>query len=109
MAALIVGVKVIETRFESCQASPRNDTMYSASNSFMQSIDDLASVITELEPADQRALLDKVAELNFQKGLHDLAEKFRARLARELDLAREQVWTELGRFRRQIAEHDYPA
>ncbi len=77
----------------------------------MQSIDDLASVITELEPADQRALLDKVAQLNFQKGLHDLAAKFRARLAREeqLDLAREQVWTELGRFRRQIVEHDYPA
>jgi hypothetical protein len=77
----------------------------------MQSIDDLASVITELDPSEQEALLDKVAQLNFQKGLHDLAEKFRARLAREaqLDAPSEQVWTELHRIRQQIAEHDYPA
>jgi len=47
----------------------------------MQSIDDLANVITELEPSEQQALLDKVAQLNFQKGLHDLADKYRARLA----------------------------
>ena len=77
----------------------------------MQSIDDLANVITELEPSEQQALLDKVAQLNFQKGLHDLAEKFRARLAREelLNTPSEQVWAELHRIRQQIAEHDYPA
>jgi hypothetical protein len=33
----------------------------------MQSIDELARVITQLEPADQQALLDKVAQLNVQK------------------------------------------
>jgi len=44
----------------------------------MQSIDDLASVITDLDPDDQQVLLDKVAHLNFQKGLHDLTEKYRA-------------------------------
>ena len=77
----------------------------------MQSIDDLANVITELEPSEQQALLDKVAQLNFQKGLHDLAEKFRARLAREgqLDAPPEQIWTELHRIRQQLAEHDYPS
>ncbi len=77
----------------------------------MQSIDDLASVITGLDPSEQQALLDKVAQLNFQKGLHDLAEKFRARLAREglLNAPSEQVWAELHRIRQQIAEHDYPA
>jgi hypothetical protein len=77
----------------------------------MQSIDDLASVITELNPSEQQALLDKVAQLNFQKGLHDLADKFRARLAREglLNEPSEQVWAELHRIRQQIAEHDYPA
>lgn len=77
----------------------------------MQSIDDLACVITNLEPADQQALLDKVAQLNFQKGLHDLAEKYRARLDREnqLDLPPEQIWLELHRIRKEIAEHDYPA
>ena len=30
----------------------------------MQSIDDLARAITELDPSDRRALLDKVAQLN---------------------------------------------
>jgi len=33
----------------------------------MQSIDELAQVITELDPSDQQALLEKVAELNIQK------------------------------------------
>jgi len=77
----------------------------------MQSIDDLANVITELEPSEQQALLDKVAQLNFQKGLHDLADKYRARLAREsqLEESSEQVMIELHRIREQIVENDYPA
>ena len=77
----------------------------------MQSIDDLANVITDLNPSEQQALLDRVAQLNFQKGLHDLAEEYRARLARQgqLNTSTEQVWAELHRIRVQIAEHDYPA
>ena len=77
----------------------------------MPSIDDLANAITDLDPSAQQALLDKVAQLNFQKGLHDLADRYRARLARErqLELPSEQVWTELHRIREQIAEHDYPS
>ena len=77
----------------------------------MQSIDDLANVISDLESSEQQALLDKVAQLNFQKGLHDLAEKYRARLARQnqLNSPPEHVWIELHRIREEIAEHDYPA
>jgi len=77
----------------------------------MQSIDDLANVITDLDSSEQQALLDKVAQLNFQKGLHDLADKYRARLAREsqLEESSEQVMIELHRIREQIAENDYPA
>jgi len=77
----------------------------------MHSIDDLANVITSLEPSEQRALLDKIAQLDFQRGLHDLAEKFRARLACEdrLNIPTEQLWAELHRIREEIAEHDYPA
>lgn len=77
----------------------------------MQSIDDLAREITSLDPSEQRALIDKVAQLNFQKGLHDLAEKYRSRLASEgrLSIPAEQVWAELNRIREEIAEHDYPA
>ena len=76
----------------------------------MQSIDDLANSITELNPAEQRALLDKVAQLNFQKGLHELAEKYRSRLARDnqLNSPPEQIWIELHRIREEIAQHDYP-
>lgn len=77
----------------------------------MQSIDDLANVITGLEPSDQQALLERVAQLNFQKGLHGLSEKYRARLALEgqLGMPPEHTWRGLHRIREQIAEHDYPA
>jgi hypothetical protein len=34
----------------------------------MQSIDELARVISELDPSDQHALLDRVAQLNLQNG-----------------------------------------
>jgi len=77
----------------------------------MRSIYDLASAITDLDPSEQQALLDKVAQLNFQKGLHALSEKYRARLARQnqLNSPPEHVWIELHRIREVIAEHDYPA
>jgi hypothetical protein len=76
----------------------------------MQPIDELANVIANLSPFDQGTLLDKVAQLNFQKGLHDLAEQYRARLARENQLTSspEQIWTELHFIREKIAQHDYP-
>ena len=76
----------------------------------MQSIEDLAREITSLDPSEQQALIDKVAQLNFQKGLHNLAEKYRARLAREdaLNVPAEKVLAELHRIREEIAEHDYP-
>lgn len=77
----------------------------------MQSIDDLAREITALDPSEQQALLEKVAQINLNKGLDDLAEKYRARLAREdrLNIPSEQVWAELHRMREEIAGHDYPA
>ena len=77
----------------------------------MQSIDDLARKITSLSSAEQQALIDKVAQINLQKGLHDLAERYRTRLAAEglLDSNEEEIWAELHRIRQEIAEHDYPA
>ena len=76
----------------------------------MQSIDDLASAITSLDPSQQQVLLEKVAQLNLQKGLSELAEKYRARLRSKgrLNIASEQVWAELHRIREEIARHDYP-
>lgn len=76
----------------------------------MQSVDDLAKTITALPKSDQEALIEKVAKLNFQKGLADLAEKYRARLTKEgqLNIPAESVWTELRRMREEVAERDYP-
>lgn len=76
----------------------------------MQSIDELAREITSLDPSEQRTLLEKVAQINFRKGLHDLAEKYRARLAHEdrLNIPPKEVWAELHRIRQEIASHDYP-
>jgi hypothetical protein len=76
----------------------------------MQSIDDLAREITALDASEQQALLEKVAQINFRKGLRDLSEKYRARLAREdrLNIPPDQILTELHRIREEIASHDYP-
>lgn len=76
----------------------------------MQSIDELAREITALDPSEQQALLEKVAQINLRKGLHDLSEKYRARLAREgrLNIPPDEVWAELHRIREEIAVHDYP-
>ena len=76
----------------------------------MQTIDDLAKAIMALPPSEQEVLLDRVAQLNLQKGLNKLALKYRARLAGEgrLDISAEQVWAELHRIREEVAERDYP-
>ena len=75
----------------------------------MQSVDDLARTITSLEPSQQQALIDKVAQLNFQKGLHELADKYRQRLLAEnrLEVPSEEIWSELNRIRKEIAANDY--
>jgi hypothetical protein len=41
-------------------------------------LDELATRIATLDPAEQDALWEKVAELNFQRGLEALAQKYRA-------------------------------
>jgi hypothetical protein len=77
----------------------------------MQSVDDLARAITSLEPSEQRALIDKVAQLNFQRGLHELSEKYRQRLLSQnrLNVPSDEIWSELHLIRKEIADDDYPA
>jgi hypothetical protein len=76
----------------------------------MQSVDDLAKTITALPRSEQEALIDKVARLNFLKGLADLSDRYRARLARQerLDIPAEEVWEELRRIRDEVAERACP-
>ena len=77
----------------------------------MQSVDELARTITSLEPSEQQALIDKVAQLNFQKGLNELAERYRSRLLAQGNLKTppDEVWSELHRLREEIAHDDYPS
>jgi len=77
----------------------------------MQSIDELAREIVDLAPSQQEALLERVAQLNLQRGLRELSEKYRARLQNQdcLNNTPDEVWAELHRIREDIAGHDYPA
>lgn len=73
--------------------------------------DTLAREISSIDPPDQHGLVERVAKLNFLKGLHDLAEKYRSRLASEgrLNIPAAQVWAELHLIREEIAAQDYPS
>ncbi len=72
-------------------------------------LDALATQIATLDPAEQEALWEKVAELNFQRGLEALAQMYRARLAAEgtLDQTADTVMAKLKKLREEIAAHDY--
>jgi hypothetical protein len=76
----------------------------------MQSVDELAKTITALPRSEQEALIDEVARLNLLKGLADLSDRYRARLARQerLDIPAEEVWEELRRIRDEVAERACP-
>ena len=75
----------------------------------MQSLDQLASEIVNLTPSQQQALLEKVAQLNLQRGLRELSDKYRARLKAtgRLNIPPDEVWAELHRTRKDVAGNDY--
>jgi len=72
-------------------------------------IDELAERIVSLDSSEQEILLNRVAELNSQRGLKALSDKYRARLAQEgkLDQKADEVLAELRRIREDIAARDY--
>jgi hypothetical protein len=72
-------------------------------------IDESATKIATLDPAEQEVLWEKVAELNFQRGLEMLSQKYRARLAAEgkLDQTADTVMAELKKLREDIVANDY--
>ena len=69
----------------------------------------LAKKIVALVSREQEALLEKVAELNFQRGLAALSRKYQERLAQERKLSQNamEILTELRQMREDIAAHDY--
>ena len=72
-------------------------------------IEELAEQIISLDSSEQEVLLDLVAELNFQRGLKALSDKYRARLALEgkLEQKANKVLAELRQIREDIAASDY--
>jgi len=72
-------------------------------------IDELAEKIATLDPTEQEILLEKVANLNFQRGLEVLSQKYRDRLAEQgkLDHKIDEVMAELKQIREEIAANDY--
>ena len=75
------------------------------------SLNELAERIVALAPAEQEALIERVAELNCQRGLESLSQRYRKRLAQEgqLDQSATEVLAELAKLREEIAAHDYRA
>lgn len=76
-----------------------------------ENISELAKRIVALEPTEQEALIERVVELNFQRGLEALSQRYRKRLAQEgrLDQSATEVPAELAKLREEIAAHDYRA
>lgn len=72
-------------------------------------IDELAQKIVTLDPSEQEALLEKVAELNFRRGLEALSQKYQKRLAEEKKLNQRvaEVISELKLIREEVAANDY--
>ena len=69
------------------------------------SIDQLAEQIAALDRAAQEALLEKVAELTFRRGLEALSQQYRERLAQEgkLDQTAAEIMADLERIREEVA------
>jgi len=74
------------------------------------SLNELAEQIVALEPTEQEALIERVAELNFQRGLEALSQRYRKRLAQEgqLDQSATEVLAELAKLREEIAAQFNP-
>ncbi len=74
------------------------------------SLNELAEQIVALEPTEQEALIERVAELNFQRGLAALSQRYRKRLAQEgqLDQSATEVLAELAKLREEIATRFNP-
>lgn len=74
----------------------------------LPNLDKLADQIALLEPSDQRALLEKIAERNFRRGLEELSQEYRDRLAQEkkANQTAEEILVELEATRERVARDD---
>ncbi len=73
-------------------------------------IEELTEQVAALTPEEQRLLFERVADLTLRRGLRELSEMYRSRLASEgrLSVPAEQVIAELRRIREEVASREYP-
>jgi hypothetical protein len=73
-------------------------------------IEELAENIANLDPKIQENLLEKVTELNFQRGLNNLMKKYQQRLKNEKEFEQnsKKILEKLKQIRAEVAAEDYP-
>jgi hypothetical protein len=73
-------------------------------------IEQLTEEIAALPAEEQKLLFERVADLAWRRGLQELSEMYKSRLAREgrLTVPSEKVLEELRRIREEVASRDYP-
>ncbi|TMA12350.1 MAG: hypothetical protein E6J89_04915 [Deltaproteobacteria bacterium] len=72
-------------------------------------VEKLAAEIASLGEAEQKALLERAAELSLRHGLAELSENYRKRLQQqgELDRTAEDILAKLRQIREEIAAREY--
>ena len=72
-------------------------------------VDELAEQVAALGPSEQEEFLERVANLNFRRGLEMLSRKYRERLASagKLNQKADEVMADLEQIREKIAANEY--
>ena len=73
-------------------------------------VEELAQQIASLEESDLQALLERVEELSFRRGINALSDRYRKRLAQQekLNERAETILLKLKQVREEIAFREYP-
>jgi hypothetical protein len=73
-------------------------------------VEELAQQIASLEESDLQALIERVEELSFRRGINALSDRYRKRLAQQekLNERAETIQLKLKQIREEIAFREYP-
>jgi len=73
-------------------------------------VEELAQQIASLEESDLQAVLERVEQLSFRRGIDALSERYRKRLERQgkLNEGAETILLKLKQIRQEIASREYP-
>jgi len=73
-------------------------------------VEELAQQIASLEESDLQALLERVEELSFHRGIRALSDRYRNRLKRQgkLNEGAETIVLKLKQIRQEIASREHP-